>query len=86
MRSAAQRSSADEGADVVDLDAAHFVALVPAATPLSGAPLLAARVIRARLHLGARNLPVHEAAPAANLCNEISRRLQFVVVMQASSD
>ena len=78
VQSTRQRSSADEGADVVDLDATHFVALVAAATPLPRAPLLAARIIRARLHLGARDLLVHEAAPAPNLCN--MQTLEFAVL------
>ena len=68
MQPAAEEPAADEGADVVDLDAARLVALVAAAAPLPRAPLLAARVVRARPQLGARDLLVHVAAPAPDLC------------------
>ena len=78
MQSAAHDPPADEGADVVDLDAAHLVALVPAAAPLLRAPFLAARVVRARIHLGARDLPVHEAAAAAHFCERDKLEIETV--------
>jgi hypothetical protein len=42
---ARQQFPADQGADVIDVDAAHFRALVAAAAPLFGTALLAAGVV-----------------------------------------
>ena len=78
VQSAAHDPPADEGADVVDLDAAHLVALVPSAAPFLRAPFLAARVVRARIHLGARDLPVHEAAAATHFCERDKLEIETV--------
>ncbi len=67
VEAAAEQAAADEGAGVVEVDAAHLAALVPPALTLLGAALLAAGVVAARLELRARKLAVHEAAAAADV-------------------